>query len=176
MRKFTTFLITESNCWDYWGDSAAGVLPFCTVTKRFLPNLRSGQVSSPNTYSLYGGGVFLGEDEASEIPNTEELHKPENMHIFEETARRELEEEAGYDGPLHLQHLYTYKDEPCKWYYYNFLGLVPNEFEPQASEEHAWEDSGQNLWVTYDELLNLEPKHFGLEKLLKEAGAKLKSL
>jgi len=176
MRSFWTYLITESECWKYWGDSAAGVLPFCTTTKRFLPNLRSGQITEPNTYSLYGGGVFVGEDEASEIQNVEELNDPSNQHIFEETARRELEEEAGYDGPLHLQLIYTFKDEPCNWFYYNFVGLVPKEFDPVASAEHSWEDSGKNAWVSYDELIKLSPMHFGLQKMLKEVGSKLKSI
>jgi hypothetical protein len=32
---------------------------------------------------------------------------------------------------------------------------------------HAWEEGGGSGWMTYQELLAIQPKHFGLTALIK---------
>lgn len=175
--KYSTFVINEGKCPKYWGDSGAGVLPFCSTTKRFLPNLRSAHVMQPNTYGIFGGGIFVGEEEASKIKDAKELIDSKNEHIFRDAAKRELGEETGYHGAIDLQLLYVYQDNACDWHYYNYLGTVFQEFNSSPTDHRSWEqhEDGSH-WVTFDELLSLNPKHFGLKKLLDEAGSKLKTI
>lgn len=158
----------------YWGISGAGILPYCTKTKRFLPNKRSAQVMQGGTYGIFGGGIFMKDALHYGVKSHDELLKTPSA--FEEHAKVELREETGYNGPINLELLYVFKDEDCKFHYHNFLGKVSEEFKPQAESDSAWEVEGTDKWVTYDELLQLNPKHFGLKALLQNAGDKLKSL
>ena len=55
--------------------------------------------------------------------------------------------------------------------YYNFFGIVQKEFSPSLN----WETESFK-WMTYDELLALPRKHFGLVALLKNSGKELEAL
>lgn len=166
----------KKNC-PYWGDCGSGVLPFCPHTKRFLANMRSQGVNEGGTYGVFGGGIFL---DYTPYQNVEDLAKsdyPKN-HAIEE-----LQEETGYSGPIKLTELYVYKDnkknsrgEPCNFYYWNFLGICPKEFPVSPGEYHRWENGEGSNWFTFDQLMNLQPKHFGLISLLQNAAHKLQSL
>ena len=158
----------------YWGISGAGILPFCEKTKRFLPNLRSAQVMQPNTYGIFGGGILFRDLVNFGIKSHEELlQTPEAFKIH---AKKELEEESGFSGSIKLENLFIYKDDVCDFHYYNFLGIVNEEFKPQAQKDSDWETTGKDRWVTYNELIELEPKHFGLTALIKNAGEKIKAI
>lgn len=158
----------------YWGISGAGILPFCEKTKRFLPNLRSAQVMQPNTYGIFGGGILFRDLVNFGIKSHEELLQ--TPKAFEIHAKKELEEESGFSGSIKLENLFIYKDDVCDFHYYNFLGIVREEFNPQAQKDSEWETTGKDRWVTYNELIELEPKHFGLTALIKNAGEKLKAI
>lgn len=125
-----------------WGKVGAGILPYCKKTKRFLISLRSPYVLEPGTWGLWGGK--LDDVDTNNI-------------IF--TAKREFKEETGYNGKIDVIPSYIYKE--TDFIYYNFIGIVKNEFKPHLN----WESQNYK-WVTLEELLEIEPKHFGLEKLI----------
>jgi 8-oxo-dGTP pyrophosphatase MutT (NUDIX family) len=126
----------------FWGTKAAGILPICTKTGRILVGLRSEDVYEPHTYGIFGGKF----DDDSETA--------------EEVAKRELYEETQYDGKIKLIPSYVYTNKNFK--YYNFIGLVDKEFKCKLN----WEN---NLvkWITFEELLTLDDKHFGLDSLIE---------
>jgi len=111
-----------------------------------LLNLRSSYVLEPNTYGVYGGKLDDEvEDEAGVIS----------------AAKREFNEETGYDGKIDIvpSYIYRYKNV---FTYYNFIGIIEDEFEPELD----WESDGYK-WLTLKEFLEIEPKHFGLQELIK---------
>ena len=62
---------------------------------------------------------------------------------------------------MELVDLYIFEDEEIGFTYYNFLGVIPFEFVPHITwETERW------VWLTLDELLDIQPKHFGLAALL----------
>jgi 8-oxo-dGTP pyrophosphatase MutT (NUDIX family) len=133
----------------YWGNVGAGILPIAKNTGRILLNHRSQHVFEPNTYGVFGGKIDQEEDLN---PQAE--------------ARREFAEEAGYTGPIQLIPAYVYKVPTFT--YYNFIGVIPSEFSPNIPPEHQWETQGWK-WLYLDEVLQIEPKHFGLVALLKHS-------
>ena len=136
----------------YWGNLGAGILPICGSTGRILIALRSEDVMEPGTYGIWGGKIDLDDefDEGDEFDND-----------IESAALREFNEETGYTNHIDLHQAYIYKDG--KFEYHNFIGILSNEFEPILN----WESESYS-WLTLDELLRLEPKHFGLAKLLND--------
>ena len=158
----------KKNC-RYWGDSGAGILPFAKDTARFLPNRRSMSVNEGGTLGIFGGGFWLGRGVAASVRTTEELLR--NEEIPKNQAKQELYEEIGYRGPIELVLLYRFEDAPCEFYYWNYLGIVENEFARHGSSEDAGSD-----WMTFEQLMAAEPKHFGLKALLANAGSKLKQI
>lgn len=126
----------------FWGNLASGVLPLCIRTKRFLVALRSKDVNEPNCWNLWSGK--LDEDEDVEV-----------------AAKREFNEESGYNGNIKLIPAYIFKTKGFQ--FHNFIGLIPNEYKPTLN----WETQDYK-WMTFEELLSLKPKHFGLEKLLND--------
>ena len=112
-------------------DMGAGVFPVALNTGRFLLNLRSSEVSNPLTFASWGG--HIDEDDAGP----------------EQAALRELEEEAGYVEGIELIEAHTSVSD--EFVYFNFLGLVDDEFTPELS----WE-SEDFQWVTYSELVSLK--------------------
>ena len=122
----------------FFGNSGAGVLVYCTTTKRFLLGLRSKLVNEPNTWGTFGGKI---EDDAD--PKM--------------AALRELKEETGYNGNVDLQLFDVFESGNFK--FYNFLGKVEKEFSPTLD----WENENAE-WFS----LNKFPQnlHFGLKRLL----------
>lgn len=124
----------------FWGKQAAGCIFMARDTGRFLIAHRSPYVQEPNTWGTWGGAIDSNEDP-------------------EQAVRREVQEEAGYHGPLLLKHLWTFK-HPSGFQYHNYLAIVQNEFEPKLDWEtqgYAWVEKGQ--WP--------QPLHPGLAGLLK---------
>lgn len=140
MKKYTSILEASTK---YWGKEAAGVLPFCKKTKRFLVAFRSGYVMEPNTWGVFGGK--LDEDE----------HDPKRVAV------RELQEETQYFGSIQLKKAYLFEDNKVGFKYHNFIGIVPEEFEAELN----WEND-EAVWMTFDKLENLKNKHFGLTELI----------
>jgi len=126
----------------FWGNQGSGAILFSKSTKRFLVVYRSKYVNEPNCYGVVGGKI-------------DDTENPKDA-VF-----REISEEVGYDGNINLIPLYIFKTK--NFTYHNFLGVIDEEFTPHLD----WESDGYK-WVTFDELLKIEPKHFGLEKLLND--------
>jgi 8-oxo-dGTP pyrophosphatase MutT (NUDIX family) len=127
----------------YFGNRGAGILIFCKSSGRFLIQLRSKFVNEGNTYGIYGGRIEISEN-------------------FYQGALRELREETGYNGKIKLYDIYRYEDKEAGFIYQNFLGLVEREFIPQNN----WECYSHH-WLTYNQLENIYPKHFGLKRILE---------
>ena len=142
----------------FWGSVGAGILPICRSTGRLLIAHRSRYVQEPNTWGIWGGKLDLEEDE-------------ETLDDIETAAEREFYEEAGYDGDLELIPSFVYRAPGGNFEYHNFIGIIDEEFSPRLD----WENKGFR-WMTYEELLKLKNKHFGLELLLQKDGATIQSL
>jgi 8-oxo-dGTP pyrophosphatase MutT (NUDIX family) len=151
----------------------AGVILFCPATQRILLVRRSSDITSwPLTWAGVGGAMEPGETPV-------------------QTARREVQEEIGYNihGPMTL--LYVWKNpnleailkkkkagyysgevsssKPPFIAYYNFMAEVPLEFEPALN----WEND-QSGW--FDPFINLpKPLHPGIKELLPTLRSKLKA-
>jgi 8-oxo-dGTP pyrophosphatase MutT (NUDIX family) len=148
----------------FFGNLGAGILPISSVTGRILLNYRSSSVNEPNTMGVWGGAVEESDDEG-----------------IKEAAKREFHEETGYVGSINLEKGYVYESDGGGFKYYNFIGVIGDEFKPKID----WESDGYK-WVTLDELLNWNwswdeddvnnfgvkgraPMHFGLSSLLSDA-------
>jgi ADP-ribose pyrophosphatase YjhB (NUDIX family) len=116
----------------------AGILPI-TPSGKILIGLRSKECDCPHTWAPFGGKA-----------------KSKNM---KKEALREFREETGFEGDLDLFPAYVYEDEKLE--FHNFIGLL-DEFKPKLDHE-----TDEAKWVTYTELKQLSPKHFGLIALLK---------
>lgn len=147
---------------EYWGTAGAGIIPVARDTGRFLISLRSRHVNEPNTWGTIGGKLDPIEpqydEEDWEFEDDPELEDPEDA------ALREFEEETCSRQQPDLVPLLVFRDDEVGFMYYNFLGVVPHEFEPCVNwETERWR------WLTFDELVDLEPKHFGLESVLGDS-------
>jgi len=146
---------------EYWGKAGAGIIPLAKSTKRFLIPLRSGHVLEPHTYGTIGGKLDSLYDEDMDYDDWDEpqLEDPETA------ALREFEEETGQSSRKikTLIPLLVFEDESVGFQYFNFLGVVNDEFDAISNwETDHWE------WVTFEELLELDPLHFGLEAVLAD--------
>lgn len=130
----------------FWGDFGAGILPISKTTGKILVAYRSAYVNEPHTWGVWGGKLDVEDD---------------NKLI--DAAKREFKEESGYKGSVDLYPAFIFKSPNGSFEYYNFIGIVGKEFIPNLD----WETETFK-WVTYDELINLNNKHFGLEALLKD--------
>lgn len=128
----------------YWGTEAAGIVPFCKTTKRFLVGLRSYSVLEPGTYGGFGGKFDDDYDTAENV------------------AKRELEEETEYNGEIDLIVGYIFTAKNFK--YHNFIGVVPHEFEPILN----WENDNYK-WLTLEQLIKLPKKHPGLKAFIEHS-------
>jgi len=138
----------------FWGNKGAGVLVICQKTKRILMQMRGQHVNEPNTWGVVGGAI-------SGIPGEETLDEKSG-------AEKEVREETGYKGPIKLIPAYVFKSPKGNFEYHNFIGIVPEEFELNAPEEHQWE-TGFIQWMTLDEMMEEKSKfHFGLKSLLSD--------
>lgn len=140
----------------FWGSAGAGVLPICTETGRILVQFRSGSVDQGHTWGTFGGAL-RGEHI--------QMMQQNEMGAFQAAAMEEFEEEIGTSvGKIQLVPAFQFQKGNFK--YQNFLGLVGKEFRPRQT----WEADGYD-WLTYEELIELEPKHFGLKALLQNSGS-----
>lgn len=136
---------TQSGGQTFWGSMGAGVLPICTTTGRILVAHRSGYVQEPYTWGVWGGKIDEGEGSPKQA------------------ALREFNEETQHTGSIKMIDAYIFQKGNFK--YYNFIGLLDKEFQPTLN----WESSDYK-WLTYDELIELGSKHFGLHALLENSG------
>jgi 8-oxo-dGTP pyrophosphatase MutT (NUDIX family) len=109
-------------------------------SKRMLMGLRSELVNDPLVWASFGG-----HSEPGEAP--------------EECAIREVAEEVGYTGPMHLEQVHVPHTPDNEFI---FTGVVPVEFEPQLNWETA-----EARWVQNEELFGLHPRHWGLGLFLE---------
>lgn len=122
----------------FWGNRGAGVLIYCEKTKRFLLGLRSEWVNEPHTWGTFGGSVDGDTDPKM-------------------AALRELAEETKYNGSINIKPIDVFESGNFK--FYNFLGIVSDEFTPTLD----WENEDAQ-WFS----LNKFPQnlHFGLKRLI----------
>lgn len=132
----------------FWGKAGAGCLILAKDTGRLLIAHRSRHVEQPLTWGTWGGAIDSGEDPA-------------------EAARREVSEEAGYNGSIiGIKPLFVFKSGTFR--YYNFLVIVENEFKPELN----WESCGYQ-WCSYGDWANWpRPLHFGLVAVLKDGASR----
>lgn len=161
----------------YWGDSGSGILPLCSATGNFAASHRGQGVNEGGEFGLFGGGILLDE---FGLENPEDLF---HTDIPKRHAKHELRQETGYDKQIKLIEVYLYHDDkmgpkglPCDFYYWNYVGIVPEEFKIRPEKRSAWEEGGQSGWMTFQELMAIQPKHFGLQSLLQNAGHKIQQL
>ena len=93
----------------------------------------------------------------------EDLKKQPTDDILLKHIKRELAEECNYNGPIRsYKKLVNYKHKAFS--YYNFLIIIDSHsFEIKLN----WETE-KAKWVTFDELDNLAPMHFGLAHVLND--------
>ena len=109
--------------------TAAGVLFLSKDTGRCLLQLRNSDKKYKHTWGFFGGIVERGETPF-------------------EALKRELEEEIGFMPALEkLNPIDVYQSKDKNFYYYSFVYLVDNEFQPPKlngeSAGYAWVDIGQ---------------------------------
>jgi 8-oxo-dGTP pyrophosphatase MutT (NUDIX family) len=141
---------------NFWGNVGGGVLPICTETKRILLPFRSGYVNEPHCFGVWGGKI------------DEEYGQTEDDIM--DVVKREFMEESGYDSEIKLIPAYIFKTSNNSFTYYNFIGLLDEEFDPELN----WETESYK-WVTFDEMIEIKPKHFGLVGLLKHDSNKIRN-
>ena len=132
---------------------AAGAQIICQKTKRTLVGLRAKSSENGGTWNGFGGSIDIKNGKTESV---------------KEAVRREMSEEIGYTGKMDLVHEYQNKEKEG-FVYHNFIGLVPEEFEPKLNNEHS-----DAKWITYDELKSLKNKHFGLVAYMKECQTEFK--
>lgn len=133
----------------FWGNVAGGVLPICKSTKRILVAYRSAHVQEPHTWGVWGGKI---DEEDGEVQSE-----------VDSAVKREFLEESGFNGKIELIPSYKFVTKDKTFKYYNFIGLLDEEFEPTLD----WETENYK-WLTYEEMIKLTPLHFGLVKLIEE--------
>lgn len=143
----------------FWGDTGAGVLPFCMeksptdnepdrLIPMFMVALRGPEANEPGTWGVWGGKIEKGEN-----PKT--------------AALREFREETDYRGKMTMYPAYVFKTEG--FVYHNFIGHLPKRFVPILDWETADYD-----WVTLAEMSKLK-LHFGLATLLEHGWEDIKN-
>lgn len=125
-----------------YGRRGAGCIILAKTTNRILLPFRSDEVPSGNCWGTWGGSL------------------EENEHPVA-GAKRELEEESGYSGPMNLKLLYVYRSPNSSFSYFNYLAEVQDEFTPTLNWETAKAD-----WFEYDNWP--KPQHIGLSQLLTD--------
>jgi ADP-ribose pyrophosphatase YjhB (NUDIX family) len=135
-------LVNELKFTGFWGKQGAGCIFLAKDTKRILLSYRSSQVLQPHTWGVWGGAIDNNED-----PET--------------AVKREVTEEAGYNGNVELVPLTIFQKDTFR--YHNFLAIVDKEFTPELqweTENYKWVDYGN--WP--------KPLHFGLKYLISNSG------
>ena len=132
------YALTTDKTGKFWGNKGAGCVFYAKDNKKILLAFRSKRVNEPHTWGVWGGAV-----DGKETPIA--------------AVKREVREEAGYQGKFELKPIFTY--EKGDFRFYNFLAIVPSEFTPKLDWET--EDFG---WFSLNKLPT--PLHFGLKALL----------
>lgn len=133
----------------FWGNCGAGCTIICISSGRILLPYRSEFVNEPSCFGVWGGKI------------DEEEGQSENE--IEDVVKREFMEESGYDGEIVLIPAYIFETPNKSFKYYNFIGLLDHEHQPTLD----WETESFR-WVTFDEMMSIKPKHFGLQGLLND--------
>lgn len=141
---------------------AAGVLPYCPSTKRFLIAKRGPNISNPNQWTNFGGGSEDGENPV-------------------QTAIREFREESGYRGKVKLIKSYPTKNSKDRITFFNFIGLVSDEFKPTTIGKKTTDGNVEvsaAKWLDIEQLYNLSPGilHPGFFKFLNLAKNQLQGI
>lgn len=136
-------IFTNTSGDKFWGDLAAGILPIAKDSGKILLSYRSKYVNEPNTWGIWGGAVDKIEDSVLN------------------TARKEFKEETKFSGTIILIPSFIFKSPNNTFEYHNFIGILDSEFIPKLD----WETE-KFKWVTFDEMLLLPNKHFGLKSLI----------
>lgn len=150
-----------------WGNIATGILPISKKTCRVMLQKRSPNVDEGGTWGLVGGAI--GESgNFMRISQFDRLSKQEQLDLLVKNNQQEMEEEIGvkpdFESP---QIFYPFESQDKKFRYYNMIGTVNDEFEPQNK---SWESEGVK-WIHIDELIHFD-KYNDKERLhskLKEA-------
>jgi 8-oxo-dGTP pyrophosphatase MutT (NUDIX family) len=124
------------------GRRGAGIVVAARLTGRILLLLRSEECNEPLTWGLPGGKIDAGENART-------------------AAIRELEEEAGWDGPVTVMKEPIFIFEEPGFEFLTYFGYIEREFEPQLN----WE-SGDGDWFALGKLPS--PLHFGVAALMRE--------
>lgn len=119
---------------------AAGGLIIAADTGNVLTVLRSYKVEDGRTWCGVGGKLEEGETPVV-------------------AARREIEEEIGYNGSMQLLPAFVY--DTSELLFYNFIGVVPTQFVASLN----WESDGYG-WTPLKDIP--KPIHYGLAALLKD--------
>ena len=129
-------------------NKAAGILPYCKKTNRFLLFLRSPRIQDySNTWATVGGKV-----------------DPHEKNKYKTAALREMCEETEFCESIELKLLYIFKENSFS--YRTYLGFINEEFEPVLN----WENSGRE-WLGFNEMLNHENLHPGFAEMLADDDA-----
>ncbi len=125
---------------------AAGCILLAADTGLLNLQLRSEDCDTPNTWGAWGGSIDGNEEPAVAL-------------------RRELKEECSYTKRIKLVPLMVYRDPERGFVYYNYLGIVPAQFNLVTN----WETSNQR-WFTFEKMP--KPLHPGLVALFKDPMSK----
>ncbi len=128
----------------FWGKVGAGALILCSETKRFLLPLRSRSVDEGGTWGTWGGAI-----DSQETPI--------------DAVEREFKEETKYKGNVTFHPLHKFEHE-SGFVYYNFVGVVDQEFKPLIN----WETERAEWRELYNFPKNL---HFGMKDILSNGNA-----
>ena len=123
---------------------AAGVIPVSKVTGRIFLAKRSAEVNDGLTWAVVGGSSNPGE-------------------TSEQTARRELYEEVGYNGKIDLKFLTVYNDSAKRFRFTTFIGIVDDEFDFTLNYENV--AAGWFTIFQAEKLQSHADWHFGLKNL-----------
>ena len=142
----------------FWGNLGAGMLPFSKSTKKFMVVFRSKYVNEPETWGIIGGKIDEDKNESIEQALKREFNEETKFDIVNKFNKKSYTIED-----IELIHLYTFESEKSTFKYYNYMGLLEEEFIPILD----WENDDYK-WLSLPELINLDNKHFGLETLLND--------
>ena len=149
-----------------WGTMGAGCLLLSTDSKKIGVAMRGKYVQSPNVLGTIGGAIDEPRNK-----KLSDMTEAELVDISKKTVIKEVSEEVGYNGSLELIPLLissTKTRSGSNFIYYNYLAIVPTEFEPILN----WENEAL-VWMTLDELLSIDPKklHRGVVALLSDTSS-----
>jgi 8-oxo-dGTP pyrophosphatase MutT (NUDIX family) len=157
--------IDDNGYWAGAGGGASGILPICTSTGRICLGWRSNWVQEGDCWGTIGGAIQKGMSPA-------------------DSAKEELKEETGYAGSVRLIPSFVFTHGTFK--YYNFLGLVPSEFDLHpmqggSSNLQFSDETDAIAWFTWDDLQNDVQEnagdyHSGVLKLLQQSGDQIRQI